>query len=336
MRIGTGEHTYHWNDSWATLPNPESAKAGWSHHGIVVTEAGKIITLHQGDLKMMEMDPDGTVERSWDLGLNEAHGITLVKDGDTEYLWIADNGRKRGPHTDYDYPDSTSKVTGQVVKTTLTGETVMSLDTPPLPVYGEVDYMPTWIAVNEERNGGNGDVWVADGYGANHVHRYDRDGSYVSSINGEEGTVGPFNCPHAIFVDTRKSDHELYVADRSNGRVQVYDLEGGFKRGFGSDFLTSPSGFATHGDLMVIAELRARLTIVDIDDGPVAHLGDNEQVCDVPGWPNNLDDDGNTVATSLLEPGKFNSPHGMTVDADGNIYVAEWLIGGRMVRLTKA
>ena len=205
MRIGTGEHTYHWNDSWATLPNPESAKAGWSHHGIVVTEAGKIITLHQGDLKMMEMDPDGTVERSWDLGLNEAHGITLVKDGDTEYLWIADNGRKRGPHTDYDYPDSTSKVTGQVVKTTLTGETVMSLDTPPLPVYGEVDYMPTWIAVNEERNGGNGDVWVADGYGANHVHRYDRDGSYVSSINGEEGTVGPFNCPHAIFVDTRKS-----------------------------------------------------------------------------------------------------------------------------------
>ena len=336
MRIGTGEHTYHWNDDWATLPNPESAKAGWSHHGIVVTEAGKIITLHQGDLKMMEMDPDGTVQRSWDLGLNEAHGITLVKDGDTEYLWIADNGRKRGPHTDYDYPDSTSKVTGQVVKTTLTGETVMSLDTPPLPVYGEVDYMPTWVAVNEERNGGNGDVWVADGYGANHVHRYDRDGNYVSSINGEEGTVGAYNCPHAIFVDTRKQEHELYVADRGNGRVQVYDLEGGFKRGFGSDFLTSPSGFATHGDLMVVAELRARLTILDIDDGPVAYLGDNEQVCDVPGWPNNLDDDGNTVETSLLEPGKFNSPHGMTVDAEGNIYVAEWLIGGRMVRLTKA
>ena len=111
----------------------------------------------------------------------------MVKDGDTEYLWIADNGRKRGPHTEYEYPDSTSKVTGQVVKTTLTGETVMSLETPPLPVYGEVDYMPTWVAVNEERNGGNGDVWVADGYGANYVHRYDKDGGYVLSINGEEG-----------------------------------------------------------------------------------------------------------------------------------------------------
>ena len=95
MRIGTGKHTYDGSETWATMPNPESAKAGWSHHGVVVTEAGKIITLHQGDLKMMEFGPSGTVERSWEIELNEAHGITLVKESDTEYLWIADNGRKR-------------------------------------------------------------------------------------------------------------------------------------------------------------------------------------------------------------------------------------------------
>ncbi len=338
MRIGTGEHVYDWNDSWAALPNPESARAGWSHHGIVVTESGRLITLHQGDLTMLEIAPDGTVERSWGLGLglSEAHGITLVKEGAAEYLWIADNGRKRTPETGYEYPDSDSKVTGQVVKTTLDGEVAMRLDTPPLSVYRDGDYMPTWVAVNEERNGGNGDVWVADGYGQNLVHRYDAGGGYVSSISGEEGTVGAFDCPHAIFIDTRRDDHELYVADRANGRVQVYDLDGKFERGFGSDFLTSPSGFATDGDLMIVAELRARLTILDLDDRPVAYLGDNEQVCGVPGWPNNLDENGMTVATSLLEPGKFNSPHGMTVDAAGNIYVAEWLIGGRLVRLTKA
>ena len=161
-------------------------------------------------------------------------------------------------------------------------------------------------------------------------------GGYIASINGEEGSVGAFDCPHAIFIDTRKAEPELYVADRANGRVQVYDVEGRFRRGFGNDFLTSPSGFATDGDLMIIAELRARLTLVDRDDRLVAYLGDNEPVCDGPGWPNNQDESGRSVATTLLEQGKFNSPHGMTVDADGNIYVAEWLIGGRFVRLTKS
>ena len=44
---------------------------------------------------------------------------------------------------------------------------------------------------------------------------------------------------------------------------------------------------------------------------------------------------GETVRTHLLEPGKFNSPHGVATDAAGNIYVSEWLIGGRYIKLTK-
>ena len=119
-------------------------------------------------------------------------------------------------------------------------------------------------------------------------------------------------------------------------RVQVYDMEGGFKRAFGADFLTTPSGFVTYGDLMVIAELRARLAITDIDDNLVTYLGDNQQVCDVEGWPNNMGDGGNIVPTGLLETGKFNSPHGLAVDADGNLYVAEWLIGGRVTKLDRS
>ena len=56
---------------------------------------------------------------------------------------------------------------------------------------------------------------------------------------------------------------------------------------------------------------------------------------DIPGWPNNLDDDGNAVRSSVLESGKFNSPHGIATDNDGNIYSGEWLIGGRYTKLTK-
>ena len=92
----------------------------------------------------------------------------------------------------------------------------------------------------------------------------------------------------------------------------------------------------THGDLMVIAELRARLAVTNMNDELLTYVGQNEQVCDVEGWPNNTNDEGQTVATSLLETGKFNSPHGLAVDAKGNLFVAEWLIGGRVIKLNRS
>ena len=158
-----------------------------------------------------------------------------------EYLWMADN------------------TTGKVVKTTLEGELVMSIEKPDIEVYREGKYSPTGVAVYEERDGGNGDVYVTDGYGSNHVHRYDKDGEYISSINGEEGEAGAFATPHGVWIDTRKAERELYVADRSNGRIQVYDLVGNYKRvlgkGPGADWLHSPSGFAQTGDFLITGEL---------------------------------------------------------------------------------
>ena len=333
MEIGSGANTYEWQDYWAHIPESESAKAGWAHHGVAVTESGQIITYHQGDPTMMLFDEEGDLVRSWPVELSDAHGITLVTEGGRELLWIADNGRKRQPGIGYEYPGGDTR--GQVLKMDLEGNVLASLQRPDLEVYREGMYSPTWVAVNEERHGGNGDVWVADGYGQSYVHRYDKTGNYINSINGEEGGAGRFNCPHAIFVDRRNSPAELYVADRANGRVQVYDLDGNYQRVFGADFLTTPSGFAVHGEMLVIAELRARLTLCGSNDEFVCYLGANEPVCDVEGWPNNKDASGNIVATSLLEPGKFNSPHGLASDAHGNLYVAEWLIGGRFIRLGK-
>jgi hypothetical protein len=125
----------------------------------------------------------------------------------------------------------------------------------------------------------------------------------------------------------------LYIADRGNARLLVYSLDGDFRREI-SGFFVTPSALATFGEYLVVAELNARLTICNGSDELVCFLGDNAEVCATPGWPNATDENGHLIRTHLLEPGKFNSPHGLAVDASGNIYVSEWLIGGRFTRLT--
>ncbi len=80
---------------------------------------------------------------------------------------------------------------------------------------------------------------------------------------------------------------------------------------------------------MIVIELRgSRVTILDKDDNLLGYLGENSGAFKMlEGWPN--------VPHEILEPGKFNSPHGIAVDPDGNIYIAEWLIGGRINKLVK-
>ena len=123
----------------------------------------------------MVFDHQGELVRSWHADVSDAHGMTMAKDGDQEVLWVADNGRKRQADLEYGYPNDT--VQGQVLKMDLHGNVLMSIQRPDLEVYREGVYSPTFIVVNEERLGGNGDVWVADGYGQSYVHRYDKLGN---------------------------------------------------------------------------------------------------------------------------------------------------------------
>jgi DNA-binding beta-propeller fold protein YncE len=308
---------YDWIEKWGKIPDSQSARDGWAHHGIVVSESGKIVSFHQADPTVLIFDEEGDLEDSWTATVQNAHGMEIVKEDGAEYLFLADNN------------------TGKVVKTTLDGEVVLNIDRPDIRVYAEGGkYATTDVAVNQERHGGNGDIYVADGYGSSYVHRYDKSGQYIGSINGEEGEAGRFATPHGVWVDTRKEEKELYVADRSNGRIQVYDLEGSYKRVLGrapgADWLHSPSSFAQTGDLMIVAELRgSRITVLDLNDELVCYLGENTGAFKLnPGWPN--------VPHETLIPGKCSSPHGIAADPDGNIYSAEWLIGGRINKLAKA
>ena len=322
MRIVAGDNVYEWIDNWAQIPDTPSARTGWAHHGVVVTEADEVILFHPNDPKVLVFDTEGVLLRSWETGLTNAHSTTLVNEDGTELLWMADNYRNN-----VDERSGRGEKSGQAIKTTLDGEVIMTVKHPDIEAYRERTFAPTSVAVNEERHGGNGDIWVADGYGEHYVHRFDRSGEYVGSINGAEGAAGPFGSPHGLWIGARKSERELYIAEQRTGRIQVYDLDGNFVRSFGSGFLSSSSAFATYGDLLMVVELRARLAFLDRDDNLVCHVGEREGARDMEGWPN--------VSSELLEPGKFNAPHGMAADSHGNLYIVEWMIGGRTTKLVK-
>ena len=309
MRVGSGDHTFEWIDNWASIPDTPEGRVDGRTHGIVVTRDGRVVVFHVGNPAVLIFDADGTLLESWGNRFPGAHGLTLVEEAGTEYLWL----------TDYK--------TGEVVKTTLQGETVLSLPFPDLKGYDDPKYAPTWVTVFEKRFGGTGDVWVADGYGAGFVHRYDSSGTYLSSINGVTGG-GRFRHPHGIYIDTRKNEPELYIADRMNRRIQVYDVEGKFKRLVSDAADTSACAFIPDGEFTLIPEApyRARLTILDPDDRTVAVIGEHDDVCGRPGFPND---------PSLAEPGMFVTPHSVATDGARNIYVVEWVTGGRITKLAR-
>ncbi|WP_236792137.1 hypothetical protein [Amycolatopsis sp. GM8] len=322
--LHAGGHTFTWQEGWAKPPDGPLGDVGWAHHALVVTGDGRVIGAQSGGAAVCFYALDGQLLGSWESGLTEIHGMAL--DGDR--LWIADPALKAVPDGAGGYEAATPGAHGLVACFDLDGRRLRDLPLPDHPAYAENRYQPTAVVVADD-----GAIWVADGYGQSLVHRYSPDGTLTLTLTGEEG-VGRFDCPHALFVDHRTDVPRLYVADRTNARLQVFGLDGAFLHSV-TDGLNSPSAMVTYHSQLVVAELQARLAVFDIDDRLVGHLGEDDAAADRPGWPNAVAADGSIVRPPGLRPGEFNSPHGLAVDARGDLYVAEWLVGGRMVRLRR-
>lgn len=330
---------------WADVTGISGASRAFAHHGLAVTTHDEVLSFHAGQL--VTFDRDGHVVRTSRPGLTEGHGLTIVREGDQESVWIADpgfaiacgSGTGDGalPPTFGTGLDLTVQAP-RVVKVALDGVIELELDVPP-----SVDdapgpfapYAPTSVAVDEARFGGNGDVWVADGYGSNVVHRFSAAGQHVQTLTGLEGP-GRFDCPHAVFIERRAGrTPELYVADRGNARIVVFDLNGVFKRVVGDGVLNSPTGFVRWGEWLVVVELFARLALLDESDNLVGFVGEDAESLHRAGWPNSFDASGDARVPTAGAPGQLNSPHAAAVDSAGDLIVGEWLIGGRYTKFTQ-
>ena len=287
--MGTGAHTYQLVESWGNLPD------GWTFldvAAVAVDKRDQVYAFNRGKHPMIVFDRDGNFLRSWGEDIfKRAHGLHM---GPDETIYCTDEG----DHT--------------VRQCTLEGKVLLQIGVPgkPAPLMsGEPFHRCTHTALSPR-----GDIYVSDGYGNARVHKYSPDGKLLMSW-GEPGTdEGQFNLVHNICCDV---DGWVYVADRENHRVQVFDGNGKYEAQWNN--LHRPCGlFMPAGERKPICyigelgpglavnmrtpNLGARISIVTNEGKLLARLGKS-----IPGHG----------------PGEFMSPHGLAVDSRGDIYVGE-------------
>jgi hypothetical protein len=170
----------------------------------------------------------------------------------------------------------------------------------------------------------NGDIYVVDGYGLDYIHRFDRNGRYITSFGGKDAPWN-FDQAHKIAIDTRFSPVRLLVTDRRHRRLVAMDLDGRILNVFGEG-MRLPSAFSVHGNELAVAELEGRVSILDKDGRVIAHIGQNDNPSEVHV---------NTTPPSVWREGLFYEPHGLAFDAAGNLLVTEFNQYGRITRVTR-
>lgn len=326
---------YEWTTEWTEPPTSDLVM---THTGLVLTKSDELVAGAAGEATLVFRNRGGDVVRRTPVPTaTDLHDLTLVQHGGEESLWIADTAtRLYGLKPELDIRRLSPH--GQVLEVDLDGRELRRLETPPVAVYESVGYRPTAVAVDESDHGGSGDIWVADGYGAHLLHRFDADGRYVQTLSGDEGG-GRFREPHDVLIDRRGGGTEILVSDRVNHRIQVYDTGGSFLRLIGDGLLPGPTQMAISGELLVVTDLlTGRLTLIDSEDRVLGHLfahpAPPRSWDDTPdAWPNARGDDGMITAANLV-PGAFHTPHGVIAGTDGTLYVSEFAIGGRIAVIT--
>lgn len=299
-QTGSGALKFESIANWCQLP--DGKPIGNTHGQIVIDQAGLIYFNTDTDRSILVYKPDGSFVKSIAGEYPGIHGMQLRQENGEEFIYAA---HLKG---------------SQILKLRLDGSLVWKKGYPEESgkYKNAGQYKPTGIAVAD-----NGDIYVADGYGQNWVHQYRNDGTYVKSFGGRGKEPGQFVTCHGIAVDTRGPSPLLLISDRENRRLQHFDLDGNFVAVV-IEGLRRPCSVSIQGDLVAIAELEARVTILDKNNKIATHLGDN---------PNKAHWAKNGVPVGEWTNGIFTAPHGVCMDKDRNVYVMDWNASGRISKL---
>ena len=263
-------------ENWAKLPD------GWNFgecSGVTVDKNDNVWVFNRGSHPVIEFDRDGKMLQAWnDVPVKSSHGIRLDADGN---VWLID-------------------VAGhKVLKMTPSGKLLMHLG----GVGGAVGDQTAKYAFNRPTNvafAPDGSFFISDGYGNSRVARFSKNGDYIAQWGSKGTGDSQFDIVHDIAIDR---SGKLYVADRENHRIQVFDQNGKL--------------------LKIWPDLGAAWGLAYVPSEEVFFMSDgvNDQIIE-------LDKNGHVVGVlgaHRKTAGKFHYPHSVAVDSTGALYVAEIL-----------
>jgi len=281
LRFGSGSIGFEVVEGWGRLSE------GWSFGhviGVAVDSQDDVYVLNRSEHPVIIFDSGGNFKSSWGEGVFAApHGIYIHN----KIAYIAD------------YKDHT------VRKFTLDGKLLRTWGTKDQPgAEGEPFNRPTDAAIAP-----TGEMYISDGYGNARVHKYSEDGELLFSW-GERGSgPGQFDLSHDVWV---AKDGRVFVADRQNHRIQIFTPDGEYITEW-TGFKQPCSVYIDEEELVYVAELQARFTILDIEGNIVARWGGEKS----------------------KDSGLFIAPHCSWVDSKGDLYVGETLEGSRIQKFKR-
>ncbi len=293
------ERTYS-NVSGYFPTQPGSQSIGPAHGGAAVDRAGNIYISTDTPRGILVFAPDGKYLRNF--GPTQVHGFHLQREKDGEYVYVA----RPNFH--------------EVQKIKIDGTVAWTMGYPvESGIYTKAEeFNPTNMVALAD-----GTIFVADGYGKNYIHKYDRNRKYIKSFGGPGGMPaeeGKFNRCHGLAVDTRYKKPRLIVCNRESGRVEQWDTDGNLIKILQRN-LRMPAAAHVSGDYVAIAELQGRATVLGKDNNIVAQLGDNLNASQRANYG---------LPPSQWTDGIINSGHGIVIDKQGAVIVSEWSQFGRL------
>ena len=296
--------------------------------GVAVNSKGHVFVFSRGNTtgpayaaaaaQLLEFAPDGKFLR--EIGHNLyawsfAHTIKVDKD---DNIWAADKGSDMV--IKFNPEGRVVMVFGRKQEASDEGTEPLKHVKPPLPPIDGMFRQVTDIAWDSVGNG-----YISDGYVNSRVAKIDREGNWVKSFGEPGGEPGQLNTPHSIAVD---ANNNIFVADRGNRRIQVFDADGKFLRLFSIDVPAPPDARPAIGNKPTTTTgtfAPGSPWAICITPGPHPVLFSSDAF---PGRIYKLSLDGKVLGVfgkSGKQPGQFGWIHEIACPSENELYVAEIL-----------